>query len=80
VALLSSLVPYSLELTALRRLPAKVFGLMMSLEPAAAALAGVIVLGQGLTPRTATAIVLVVAASAGTTLQARAGRPATIDI
>jgi inner membrane transporter RhtA len=80
VALLSSLVPYSLELTALRRLPATVFGLMMSLEPAAAALAGIIVLGQGLTPRTATAIVLVVAASVGTTLQARAGRPVALDV
>ena len=40
VAVLSSLVPYSLEMEALRRLPARVFGVLMSLEPAVAALAG----------------------------------------
>lgn len=71
VALLSSLIPYSLEITALRSLAAKVFGLLMSLEPAMAALAGVIVLGQPLQVRTVLAIVLVVGASAGTTLQSR---------
>jgi inner membrane transporter RhtA len=71
VALLSSLIPYSLEITALRSLATKVFGLLMSLEPAAAALAGVVVLGQPLHVRTVLAIILVVAASAGTTLQSR---------
>jgi inner membrane transporter RhtA len=71
VALLSSLIPYSLELTALRSLSAKTFGLLMSLEPAAAALAGVIVLGQPLHPRVAVAMLLVVAASIGTSLHAR---------
>ena len=75
VAVLSSLVPYSLEITALRRLEAKTFGLLMSLEPAAAALAGAVVLGQALALRTVIAVVLVVLASTGTTLQARtAGR------
>lgn len=73
IALLSSLIPYSLEITALRSLSAKTFGLLMSLEPAAAALAGVIVLRQSLHLRTALAIMLVVAASTGTSLQARAG-------
>jgi inner membrane transporter RhtA len=68
VALMSSLIPYSLELTALRTLSARAFGLLMSLEPAAAALAGVIVLGQRLEARTVVAIVLVVAASVGTTM------------
>ncbi|WP_396327558.1 EamA family transporter [Jatrophihabitans lederbergiae] len=75
VAVLSSVVPYSLELIALRRLPAAAFGLLMSLEPAFAALAGVLVLGQRLHARTLVAIVMVVIASAGTTLEARAKRP-----
>jgi inner membrane transporter RhtA len=71
VALMSSLIPYSLEITALRNLSAQSFGLLMSLEPAAAALAGVIVLGQRVHLRTAIAILLVVAASVGTTLASR---------
>jgi inner membrane transporter RhtA len=65
VALASSVVPYSLELEALRRLPPHVFGVLMSLEPAVAALAGLIVLGQGLAAREVVAIGLVVAASVG---------------
>jgi inner membrane transporter RhtA len=65
VAVLSSVIPYSLELEALRRLPAGVFGVLMSLEPAAAALAGFIVLDEGLATREVVAIALVVAASAG---------------
>ena len=73
VALLSSLIPYSLELMALRTLSAYGFGLLMSLEPAVAALAGVIVLGQALTAVVAIALVMVVTASVGTTLMARSG-------
>jgi inner membrane transporter RhtA len=65
VALASSVIPYSLELEALRRLPARVFGILMSLEPAVAALAGLIVLGQDLALRDWIAIAMVVAASAG---------------
>jgi inner membrane transporter RhtA len=65
VALLSSVIPYSLELEALRRLPARVFGVLMSLEPAIAALAGLIVLDQALGGREWLAIALVVVASAG---------------
>ena len=49
IALLSSVLPYSLELIALRRLSAQVFGVLLSLEPAVAALAGLVVLGQRLT-------------------------------
>jgi inner membrane transporter RhtA len=75
VALLSSIVPYSLELTALRRLSAAAFGLLMSLSPAVAALAGVITLGQHLSPVLIVALVLVVAASVGMTLTNRS--PAT---
>jgi inner membrane transporter RhtA len=65
VGLLSSAIPYALEIEALRRLPNAVFGVMMSLEPAVAALIGFIALGQGLHWTEAVAIGLVVAASAG---------------
>jgi inner membrane transporter RhtA len=65
VGLLSSAIPYTLELEALRRLPAGVFGVLMSLEPAMAALAGFVVLGEELAAREVVAIMLVVAASAG---------------
>jgi inner membrane transporter RhtA len=67
VALASSVIPYSLELEALRRLPARVFGVLMSLEPAVAALAGLVVLGQALALREWGAIALVVVAAAGAT-------------
>jgi inner membrane transporter RhtA len=65
VAGLSSLLPYSLEMLALRRVPAAMFAVVMSLSPAVAALAGAVVLGQALTPVTALAIGLVVAANVG---------------
>ena len=65
VAIASSVLPYSLELEALRRLPAAVFGVLMSLEPAVAALAGWVVLDQVLGARELLAIALVVVASAG---------------
>jgi inner membrane transporter RhtA len=65
VAILSSVIPYTLELEALRRMPAGVFGVLMSLEPAAATLAGFLVLGEDLAARELVAIGLVVAASAG---------------
>lgn len=65
VALLSSVLPYTVELEALRRLPERVFGVMLSLEPAVAALVGLAVLGQELVGREVIAIALVVAASAG---------------
>jgi inner membrane transporter RhtA len=65
VGILSSAIPYGLELEALRRLPVGVFGVLMSLEPAVAALAGFVVLGERLAAREVVAILLVVAASAG---------------
>ncbi len=64
IAVLSSVLPYSLELLALRRLSAKVFGILLSLEPAAAALAGLLVLGQRLSWVQLAGMALVVAASA----------------
>lgn len=64
IAVLSSVLPYSLELLALRRLSARVFGILLSLEPAAAALAGLLVLGQRLSPTQLVGMALVVAASA----------------
>jgi inner membrane transporter RhtA len=75
IAILSSILPYSFELIALRRLRAATFGLLMSLEPAVAALAGVLILGQPLRLVTTVAIVMVVIASVGTTLTSRT--PAT---
>jgi inner membrane transporter RhtA len=65
VALASSVLPYSFDLEALRWLPKRVFGVLMSLEPAVAALAGFVVLGQDLALRDWVAIGLVVIASAG---------------
>ena len=59
------MLPYSLELEALRRLPEAVFGVLMSLEPAVAALAGFVVLDQALGARELVAIAMVVVASAG---------------
>ncbi|RZU15044.1 DMT family transporter [Streptomyces sp. BK239] len=65
VAMLSSVLPYTLELLALRRLPASTFAVLMSLEPALAALSGFLVLDQTLSAAQAAAIALVVAASMG---------------
>jgi inner membrane transporter RhtA len=63
LAVLSSLLPYSLELLALRRLSASVFGILLSLEPAVAALAGLVVLGQRLDAVQVVGLALVVLAS-----------------
>lgn len=69
IALLSSVIPYSFELEALRRMPATVFGILMSLEPAAAALVGLVVLNEVLHVQEWLAIGLVVAACLGATRQ-----------
>ncbi len=76
VALLSSVIPYGLELTALRQLPTRVFGVLMSLEPAAAAAAGLVLLRQALGTRELVALLLVSVASAGVTLGRRGRRGA----
>jgi len=72
VALLSSVIPYSLDLEALRKIPPSVFGILMSLEPAMAALIGLIVLQETLHVSQWIAVLCVVAASAGATRGARA--------
>jgi inner membrane transporter RhtA len=71
VAIACSALPWSLEIEAMRRLPTHVFGVLMSIEPAVAALSGLIVLGERLSARVAVAIALVVVASAGAALGAR---------
>ncbi|WP_431790548.1 EamA family transporter [Microbacterium paraoxydans] len=73
-AVMSSVIPYSFELAALRRLPQRVFGVLLSLEPAFATLAGWLILGQDATPLRLLAVALVIAASVGTTLGVRRDR------
>ena len=74
IGVLSTAVPWSLELQALRRIPTRVFGVMMSLEPAVAAVAGFLILRQRVHFLQIVAIALVIAASAGVSL-ARTGPP-----
>ncbi|MFD0359327.1 DMT family transporter [Streptomyces sp. NPDC127110] len=76
VAVLSSVLPYTLELLALRRLPAPTFAILMSLEPAIAATAGFLVLSQAMSPLDALAIALVIAASMGAVRSQREPREA----
>ena len=68
VAVLSSALPYTLEMAALRALPARIFGVLMSLEPAIAALSGLLFLGERLTLPQGLAMLCVIAASAGISL------------
>jgi inner membrane transporter RhtA len=75
VALLSSAIPYTLEMIALKRLPARTFGILMSLEPAVAALLGVVVLHELLSFRQWLAVALIIAASTGSTLTSRRPGP-----
>jgi inner membrane transporter RhtA len=71
VGMLSSAIPYSFELEALRRIAPPVFGVLMSLEPAMAALAGLLILNQGLTGRAVVGIALVITASIGAARRTR---------
>ncbi len=75
VAVLSTTLPLSLEIEAMRRLPSNVFGVMMSLEPAIAASVGFLLLSQGLAAAQILAIALVMAASAGALWSSRAPAP-----
>lgn len=65
IGLLSSVIPYWLEFEALRRVPARVFGVWMSMQPAVAALVGLVMLGQWLSPFDWAGICCVMVASAG---------------
>lgn len=78
VALLSTALPYSLDMIALTRLPARTFGVLMSLEPAVGALSGLLFLGERLTPSQWSAILLVIIASGGAATAARQRIPAPI--
>jgi inner membrane transporter RhtA len=74
VAVLSSVIPYSLELVALRRVTPRAFGVMMSLDPALATAAGFVVLGQYLSLREWLALGLVVCANLGNALSGQSRR------
>jgi len=75
VALLSSALPYSLELFAMARLPTRTVGVLMSLDPAMGALAGLCFLGERLTPIQWAAIASIILASAGSAATSRAAVP-----
>ena len=79
VGMLSSVIPYSLEMSALRTLAPSVFGILMSLEPAAAAMAGIVLLHEYLTALQWLAVGCVVAASIGATRTRRPELPASAD-
>ncbi|WP_176506437.1 MULTISPECIES: threonine/homoserine exporter RhtA [Pseudomonas] len=71
VAVLSTALPYSLEMVALTRMPARTFGTLMSIEPAIGALSGLLFLGEVLSTTQWLAILAIIAASAGATLSMR---------
>lgn len=79
IAMLSSAIAYGLELLALRRVPTRVFGIMMAVEPAAAAVFGFLIVGEVLTGWDLLALALVIVASAGVAITAARARatPAT---
>ncbi|HDG1666154.1 threonine/homoserine exporter RhtA [Kluyvera ascorbata] len=71
IAVLSTALPYSLEMIALTRLPTRTFGTLMSMEPALAALSGMVFLGEMLTFSQTLALGAIIAASMGSTLTMR---------
>lgn len=79
VGLMSSVIPYSLEMMALRRIPPRVFGILMSLEPGVAAVAAMIMLAEFLTLIQWAALVCVVIASIGATRNQTKSDPPTVD-
>jgi len=79
LALLSSAIPFSLEMSALRRIPAKTFSILMSLEPAVAAISGLVFLHEYLSLYEWIAVALIIIASAGATLTAKKATPVAAD-
>jgi inner membrane transporter RhtA len=79
VALLSSLLPYMLDLLVLRRISARLFGILLSISPVAAALVGLVVLGQALTTDQVVAIGLIVVAGVGAVADDARTHPVSAD-
>lgn len=77
VGFLSSALPYSLEMVALKHLPKQTFSILLSLEPAVGALAGLVILGESLTPMQWVAIASIIVASVGTTLGVKQAAPSS---
>ncbi|MFN3430522.1 MAG: EamA family transporter, partial [Candidatus Sericytochromatia bacterium] len=73
-------VPYSLEMGALKRLPGRTFGILLSLEPAIGAIAAWVILGERLTALQGLAIALVIVASVGSTMGARDRAPIAAEL
>jgi inner membrane transporter RhtA len=74
LALLSSAIPFSLEMKALKHIPARTFSILMSLEPAVAAICGLIFLQEYLSLKECLAIAAVIIASVGSTLSAKSSK------
>lgn len=77
VAVMSSALPYSLEMVALKRLPQRTFGILMSLEPAIGALSGLVLLHEQLSAIQLLAVAAIIAASVGAAATARMAPPTT---
>lgn len=80
IAIVSSAIPMSLEMMALKRLPSQTFGIMVSLEPAVASLLAMLLLGEHLTGHQWLAIGFIVLASIGSTITARRARPEAVEL
>ncbi|HEY4093475.1 MAG TPA: EamA family transporter [Luteibacter sp.] len=80
IAIISSAIPMSLEMMALKRLPSQTFGIMVSLEPAVASLLAMVLLGEHLTGQQWVAIGFIVLASIGSTVTARRARPEAVEL
>ncbi|ROR11185.1 threonine/homoserine exporter RhtA [Erwinia sp. JUb26] len=80
IAVLSSALPYSLEMVALTRMPARTFGTLMSLEPAMAAISGILFLGEVLSLVQWLALLAIILASAGSTLTLRPAKAKIVSV
>ncbi len=80
IAVVSSAFPYYLEMVAIRRVRAATYGVMLSIEPAIAALAALIVLGQRISPLEAAAMAAVMAAAAGSSWTSGGGAEAGVEL